>query len=49
MEKDWLSPDAPLPPKQPSLAEEQRRAFEEDAKRKRPGPLRYFPGLFPRN
>lgn len=35
MEKDWPKQDEPALPPRPSLAEEQRRAFEEDRKRQR--------------
>lgn len=49
MEKDWLSPEEPPTPPRPSLAEEQRRAFEEDQKRlRRPGLMRW-PGFLFRN
>ncbi len=35
MDKDWVQPDEPTPSARPSLAEEQRRAFDEDRKRVR--------------
>lgn len=49
MDKDRQSPDEPLPLPRASLAEEQRRAFEEDRKRgPRQGTFR-FPGFLYRN
>jgi len=50
MEKEWLSPEEPVPPPKPSLAEEQRRAFEEDQKRiRRPTLSLRWPGQIFRN
>jgi hypothetical protein len=47
MEKEGFSPDPQRTPR-PSLAEEQRRAFEEDHRRQRPQGLRW-PGFLFRN
>jgi hypothetical protein len=35
MDKDWTQPEESMTPARPSLAEEQRRAFEKDRKRVR--------------
>jgi hypothetical protein len=51
MDKDWmLQPEEPPRPARPTLAEEQARAFEEDARRQRKPILTLrWPGTIFRN
>lgn len=49
MEKKDFSPDPPKPAPRPSMAEEQRMAFEDDQRRIKRGSQMRWPGFLFRN
>jgi hypothetical protein len=49
MEKEGFTPGKPIPAPRPTLAEEQRRAFEEDQRRLRRAAPRWWSNFIFRN